>query len=577
MFTYHISFNSGSTYTEFYPTENPNITWNKYGEEIFLRPLIEKIKIGSVLNPTVYSTLVADFFDTTKFGTNLLIKIQRYGVDTFAFRCSICDTEVDIEKGVCLLTPDYNDAYQDIIDVYEKKILAKDLTPSVVSLYYWTHPVAGFINVDFDTFTDTGGNVTWTFSGGATKYARLSWSTAINTGDEVKIEFKNVVGTASMRLVNAAFVGTSNTISTANGVATFVTTGNNTAYVELFQLPGGDVSGSFEYTLWGYSGSRQMSKLSVYIDEILSYLSVTNTVKSTLLFGDALPSVCPSSISTYLAAHPTNDYVTEATKIFNDNIIFSTLDYLETTGLDITLKELMQIVWMKFRCRWYIDSDGYMRIEHEKYFRSWSYQVDITAAGYLSYKPEIDAQTYIYDKSDSYSQITLDEGDVITDDFAKTNVIYDVIKTSPKNTTYMPKNIICDAEVYLSTSDDRESFLFAVYETIGSKHVMYLEAGVIDNTVLVQNVYASWAYVLTKYWSYFGEADSATINGSTTLALDHVKEFLGQSNVKFYYDGILNWYQPVTLSKGAAWIRKIVLSLDTGFYTLDVGFDPYNL
>jgi len=199
----------------------------------------------------------------------------------------------------------------------------------------------------------------------------------------------------------------------------------------------------------------------------------------------------------------------------------------------------------------------------------------LTSATYTKYKPETDALIYVYEKSELYNQIELTETASTDDNFKKAYVNYDMIKTSSKTVSYTAVNLICDTIDYLSTTDDREILFMSSFETIGTKKVMHMDFGVIDSSVLIQNIYMSWAYVLTKYWKYFGEADSATINGGTTLTLTHVKEFLKQGNIRFYYNGTLNWYQPFTLINGTGWPQKIELSLESGFYTIDVGFDPY--
>ena len=576
-FTYHISFNDGVDYSEFYPSVYPKIVYQQYAGEMFLRPEIDELKIGALLNPEVYATLYTFYYDSSTFNQELRFVIKRDGTDAFAYRTSISNVKIDHSYRIFLITPEVDDACQDILNVYDKKVRYSSLSVSDVSIYYWTNPTNDFVNVDFDTFSDTGNIVTWTFSGGATKVARLSWAgMAAAVGDQVRIVLTDVTGEAALRLVNAGYVGTSNVETTSNGMITLTTTTVGSLYIELYVLPGGDTSGTFTYAAYSHKEFVTGHKLSSYINAMLTKLSVTQTVKSTLLFGDALPSDAPSSIEAFLTASAGYDYVTEATAIFNDTICIASLDYDNTEGLTTSLKDLMEAIKTKLRCFWYIDSDGYMRIEHGKYFRAWEHQLDLTTSTYSKYKPEVDRKLNSFDKSDIFSEIELSEPYSTEENFVDTSVIYDMIKTSPKRLSMSLSNIITDVTDLLSTTDDRSLFFLAGCELISTKRVVKFGTGVITPTNYVQNIYMSWAYLLTKYWQYFGEADEADINSGTTLTIEHVKEILNQVGVKFYYDGILNGHQPIILEQGYGWIKKLEYYLESGFYGLDVGFDIYS-
>ena len=113
-YTYHIAF-TGTAYTEIIPSEEPRITFQETAGELFLQPVIEEIKIGGLLNASAYATLVADFFDPTKFGNQLKIRIDRNGVEAFNFRTSISNTKIDIEKKTFMVAPEPDDAYQDVL------------------------------------------------------------------------------------------------------------------------------------------------------------------------------------------------------------------------------------------------------------------------------------------------------------------------------------------------------------------------------------------------------------------------------------------------------------------------------
>jgi len=574
-YTYFISFDSGANYSQFYPSTENKITWAPYSGEIFLRPTIDEIKISKKLNSTIYGTLLSHFFDDTKFSTNILIKIKSNNIDTFFFRSSISDTTIDTEKCTVLFTPNYDDVYQDILDIYSKKVLLRNIPYTGLAVYNWEEAPGPFVNVSFNTFLDTGNVVTWSIVSGINT-ARMSINLpSYVTGDIIKVLITSSSGSGEMSLLDSSYNAISAAETVADGLITMTATNSDVSYIQFYAPLGVYASGTFTYNVYDYRTNDNMSLLRTFLEDLIDDAGKTITVKSTFLFGHTLPSVTPSSISTYVSANPTKCYVTEALKIFNDNLMLLNLDYTNSTDLEVTVKDIMLMLWIKFRCYWYIDSDGYLRIEHEKYFRSWGVQVDLTSVTYTKYKPEIDAYSYRYDKSNSYNQIDLSESESTDDNFKKTSVYYDLVKTSSKTTSYNPVNLVCDTINYLLTTDDRQLLFMCSYQQVGLKRVMHIDLGVIDNTVVIPNIYMSWAYLLTKYWYYFGEADTATINGSTTLTLTHVKEFLKQENIRFYYNGALNWYQPFTLINGTGWPQKIELSLESGFYSIDVGFDPY--
>ena len=574
-YTYHISFDNGSSYIEFYPSNYPKVTFTEYPDEMFLRPVIEEIKIGRLLNVAVYDALHTMFFNNSYFATELKFLVKRDGVTEYPFCSSVSNAKIDTDRKLFRISPEPDDACQDILNYYSKKTVETKILASLVNIYYWSGPANVFVNVDLDTFTDINNVVTWTFSGGSAKYARLSWAgLAPSVGDQVRILLSSVTGAVSLRLVNGAFAAVSNAELTENGLITLTTTAIGAAYIEILVLPGGDVSGTFTYQAWAHNLYKQGHELQSYIDAFLTKLGISNTVKSTHLFGDALPSVAPASIDAFMTACAGYDYVTEEPAIFDDNLAIISLDWDNTTDMSLTFNDLMNIIKVKLRCWWYIDSDGFLRIEHQKYFRSWPVQLDLTSATYAKYKPEVDAKEYNYDKSEIYNQTELSETEAVGEDFLKTDIIYNMVKTAPKSQTVSPPNLITDVQSLLSTEDDRSILFLCSYDLIGAKRVITFEPGVIDDAVYVQNIYLSWAYQLTKYWSYFGEADVADINDGTTLTLEHVKEILLQVGIKFYHNAAMAYYQPVTLANGTGWLKKIEHDLNSGFFTIDVGFSP---
>jgi hypothetical protein len=74
---------------------------------------------------------------------------------------------------------------------------------------------------------------------------------------------------------------------------------------------------------------------------------------------------------------------------------------------------------------------------------------------------------------------------------------------------------------------------------------------------------------------YFAEAQSGTIK-TGVHSFVHVKEMVKQSGVKFFWDTDLDWKKPFTLSVGEGWLNSVEYFPETGFYSIDVLYSPYD-
>jgi len=584
-YTYHIAF-TGTAYTEIIPSEEPRITFQETAGELFLQPVIEEIKIGGLLNASAYAILVADFFDPTKFGNQLKIRIDRNGVEAFNFRTSISNTKIDTEKKTFMVAPEPDDEYQDVLDKYEVEYDIGALLNQSVNPYILA--TNAFVNVDFTTFSDVSRTVTYTNTTGAVKTARLAFTSAsLGLGDKVKVVIRNLTYTNEppwINVANSIFGDISNVEQlSVDGMYTLILTAGVVAYIELTQdAAGGDGTGSFDYEVYYYTNTVNTNSklLNILIDQILGagYMASGATMRSTFLFNDALPPEAPASISAYITANPTHNYVTSAVNRLN-LLYLCKADGLTTDKADdykTTFKKLMEVLKQKLRAYWYIDTEGYFRIEHEQYFRQMDVQIDITTATYLKYKPEIDMLLYSYDKSDSYSRLQYSENNANGADFIADPIIYDYIKTSTKKKD-INVDISTDVSWIVTNPGDATSdgFILAETETLGFNVPVFGASRTAG--YYFQNQYLSWYSIIPLFFKYFGEANTANVNNGGVLTLTHVKELLRQGGIKFYHNGILTFYNPVTLTIGNAYIKKIELDLSSGFYTLEVGYDPYNI
>jgi hypothetical protein len=204
-------------------------------------------------------------------------------------------------------------------------------------------------------------------------------------------------------------------------------------------------------------------------------------------------------------------------------------------------------------------------------------QLDITGATFAKYKPEVDVEQVRYDKSNIYSQIVYSESNAVSPDFLSVHLNYDVIKTSPKTKTVSPPQLTTDIESALSENFGKSGFILVITSVINGDNVVQLGQSEIDNTIYYQNEYLSWAWLMARYWNWQCEADTGVTSLGETITAEDVKDFLIQENIKFYYNGTINWHCPVMLQLGKAWIKKIEHHLESGFYAIDVGFDVYQM
>lgn len=585
LYTYHIAL-TGTAYTEFTPTKEPKVTHIPHGNDIFLLPTIDEIRIGAVKNPAIYNSLETLYFDSSTFGQQLKIVIRRKGVDKYFFRTSISNTTIDTQNKVFVIQPEPDDEYQTVIDAVERKFYETEMALNVFTndyFYYWSNPTNAFVNSipsPFTSFSDASKAVTWQYSGSGTNIARLAWTGVAAVNDQVKVLVSSATGGGSLRLVDSGFNPVSNTATVTNGIKTLTATGT-AAYLEFYVTSG--TSGGFTYEAYKHRANNEFAgDLRDVIDYMLgTMLSTGLSCRSTVLFNDALPSVAPTYIASYLTSYPGTDYVTEdrGLKVFNDNLM---IGFADTFGTDLinnefSLRDILEIIRIKFRCYWYIDSDGYFRIEHIKYFRKFDSQLNLTQIVFAGFKSEIDSKTYRYDKGNIYSQVTYSESNAVNEDFITIRVNSDIAKTSSKTSSSSPPETSTDIAVGLTADWSNSGFTLVITDVINSKRVVRLHSGIKTPANYFQNVELSWAYLSAKYWAWDCDADSSTVSNGTTITAEWVKEFLIQEGIKFYYDDEINWYAPITVALGAGWLKKIEHYLESDFFIIDLAFNPYDL
>jgi hypothetical protein len=125
---------------------------------------------------------------------------------------------------------------------------------------------------------------------------------------------------------------------------------------------------------------------------------------------------------------PGENYVTEATNQLNDLLVLQKSDFINPTSTNeatkglITWQDLIDEVCIIFNCGWYIDFDGYVRIEHAKYFEAYQLQNQIN----LTLEPaNANQELFEYDKTNLPQSEVWSWMDEVGDDFEGNPIKYD--------------------------------------------------------------------------------------------------------------------------------------------------------
>ena len=589
--TYYISFDE-VTWTRFYPTNHTALRLQQEPGEIFHRWKVDRFRIGKKLNSSLYISLQSMYFDPSFFGTEISYRVDINGVPKFYFKDTIRAGNLNTQNKYYDCTPDPDDEYEPILRSYNKKYDNPTLLFGLAdTLYIPSLSTDIFSNTDFSSFADISHTVSYTNDGSpagpntATLYIPTPEDGAMVT---VLITDLSYTGDAPrLRLVDGSGNTCSNEVTVnANGKYELTMSGlEATVYVRLWQnnLTGSSRSGTFSYQVYCPEATLNGATLKALLSRILKfseYFGLTiATIQSTILWNDALGSDPPPAIDTYITANPTNDYVLEDTAVFNNLYVCRTDAFgAEQENLKICLKDIMDILKSK-RLWWFIDEDGNFRIEHDKYFRSYTSQVDLTSSTYAAQKPEVDKKEYSYD-SDNYNQINLIEENTVNEDWASVRVEYDPLFTgSDIKDERTP--VTTDVKNGLDNPDGLSGGLMLL-RCDANNNILWDES-LITSGAYYPNQKLSPAWISTYYMDYFAEAEEGEIvvGDATTVhksdhSFIHVRETLKQTGIKFR--GIeLDRKKPLTLSAGTGWLQSAEYDPETGWYNVDVLFNPYEI
>jgi hypothetical protein len=591
---YYISFDAGVNYLEFFPTNEPKLTLSVEGSEIFKRWKVDKFRIGRTKNATVFDTIAGMFFDPAYFGTDLLYKINILGVDKFFFIDPVTSISLDNQNMVYEATPDPNDEYRPILQQYEKKFQHRELSNTLFghtdTIHYPKLNTAVFIDTDFfpdpfqDTFLGVTGNVNWGNTGAGSKYAtNLLDVITVNT-DIVTIIIRSFTGSQFLlRLLDGGAVASADVTVTGNGKYQLTQNVAPAASIYVQFEAVGVSAGTFNYQLYYPTSVNSGGLLHDALEDLLNgatYMNLGLTIDSTILWNDALPTNPPAAINTYITANPTNDYVIEGAALWN-NLWIARTDSFTTAKEDLleySLKDIMALL-KKIRMYWFIDDDGHFRIEHERYFREFTPQADLTSAPYAPVKPEVDQRVYRYERTDSYNQLNYSEQNQDHEDWRAYPVSFPILHTSKSIKDISFAELSTDIQYITENPGAVSSGGLVLLRTVpmGAEYLVDMDQSVITPANYYINARLSWAWLFGNYYNYFAEAESGTINNGTAKTYTHVKEYLKQNNIRFRMTTDLDWKQPFTLLEGTGWVESAEYLPATGMYKIDVGFDPYTL
>lgn len=573
-----------ASWLEFWPSNTPVIKLVKETNEIFKRWTIDKFRIARSKNATIYDTIAGMFFDKTYFGTDIKYKIKDLGTDKFYFICPVTSGNLDSQNSVYEVNPDPDDLYRPILQQYEKKWsnkTANTLFSNYATIYYPYLNTSVFVNVDFTTFTDTAHSVSWSNTSGSNQYARNLLDVVTNDDDIITVIISSFTGLDfDLQLVDESFNPISvPVIINANGKYEIQQT--SAAVLVYLEMYSSSSSGTFDYKIYYPLSKSSGGLIHDVIDDIINnafFMNLSYSIVSTILWNDALGSDPPTTIDTYITANPTKDYVIEDDANWNYLWLARTDSFTtdKEDNIEMSLKDLMDILKLKMRLWWFIDEDGYFRIEHERYFREYTPQADLTSVTYAGDKPEVDHKVYNYTLNESVFQITFSENNKSNPDWIASDILFPVLNTSKDTRDINISSLTTDIEYVIDNPSDASSsgVMLLKCKLMGTKHLVEIDQSTEDTANYFLNARLGWYYLHANYFDYFAEAESGTVNGGA-FTFTHVKEFLKQNKVKFRIAAAMLWYKPFTLSKGTGWIEDAEYDPETGMYSVNFGFDPY--
>jgi len=337
---YYISFNSVD-FTEIFPVNNPIGTKTQLEGTRIWREEVDEIRLPKTSNSSVYDTLHSYFIDKTKFDSEIEIEIytgiRTTGVLYWSGLFSISDTSDDFQNTVAVLTPlRINDNYRPIIEKadiqYELDVLRNVLetkrlgySESVSVSGAWANPGVGY-STAFATFNASGSSILTATTGGIGSFGATKAISGLSNNDIFIIDVSSyppAVGGATFDIQ----AGVSNTSVTDEGPKTISvgvhawTMASTQAAPRIAFYSDACTDKSVEFTARKIQAANELASggelLMTFIENLVSssvgmfLTGYVGNVVSTFINNDALPTGAPSTISTFMTANPSGNYVKE--------------------------------------------------------------------------------------------------------------------------------------------------------------------------------------------------------------------------------------------------------------------------
>lgn len=225
------------------------------------------------------------------------------------------------------------------------------------------------------------------------------------------------------------------------------------------------------------------------------------------------------------------------------DILYPAADQSAAVG-ELSFDDL-EVIWREmFNCYWFIDSDGYIRVEHINWFLR-AATVD-TTVGYENTKINQSKHIFSFDKSDipiREEYTWMEQNDF---DFIGVPIRYSPFCSNPKNITYHPVAFVTtDVNMILNLPEDinEDGFvLIAVDQDDNTK--IDREAGLLTGEVK-NNAHLSWANLHYNYHRYERWLSSGEMNGEPTSFLS-VKKTKRQVGIMLKTNGCCKAIEPLT-------------------------------
>jgi hypothetical protein len=563
-YTYSISFNS-SDYIDFTPTNSPVITTEKESDNWFHRDKVDMFKINrkwqGVDNSTVYDLLEDWFDDSTKYGYNIRIKIQKSAVTKYNFIFAIKQILVDYERKYIEIKPEPDDVYRDILYYKDREtpvlnddtffyVDEDDTTPAE----YSSRTLASFngIATTFKNWLNTLSSHTYTIQ------SAFLWND--NYPDETSPGANNYISSDYNYLNNWA-IGSE--WQTPNSVS-FDTILKMPEMFQCYWHCGSDYTIHWEHVRW-YKDQIDDFQLNLtgsdYYDDARVLRYSEPEVKSVEKF------LFPTDNSTEDWDAAEIVYAPEQVLYSNEHVEFRVDHDTYLTSDYATQDDIMAVGSSDLIVDWASST-----------FDTWTHTgegisgADITLGDATASGREAISNRMGGGTSTINYTIVVDYGGIPNNE----------IQVQGYNGSWVGSPTTLNQGTNTGTvtghsigikSTGSQTFDFTIRCNISARYRIPWEDGIKSSDFLVNN-YLSWANIINRFWKDDRYGLKGYLNGSasetTFVSTKNIRE---QNPFKFHYAGDINPMRGIKTDYGIGMIQSMERDLDTDFVTLKLRYE----